>query len=82
VLVPDPVTDTQAEDVALHQFETQGVAVPDDDDNNDNDDFGIPPPPPMPPRSHGHGAGSSSAAPAAPPAINPALAAVLQTLTQ
>jgi hypothetical protein len=37
----------------------------------------------MPPRSHDHEAGSSSgAAHAAPPAIDPALAAILQTLTQ
>jgi hypothetical protein len=70
VLVPDPVPDTQAEDAAFHQFETQGTAVPDDDD----DDFGIPPPPPVPPRSHDHEAGSSSAA---PPAVDPALAVIL-----
>ena len=77
---PDPVTDTQAEDTGFHQFETQGTAVPADDD----DDFGIPPPPlpPMPPCSHDHEAESSSAALAAPPAIDPALAAILQTLTQ
>jgi hypothetical protein len=75
-----PVFDTQAEDVALHQFEAQDAAVDDDD----NDDFGIPPPPPppMPPRSHDHEAGSCSATPAAPPAIDPALASILQTLTQ
>jgi hypothetical protein len=37
----------------------------------------------MPPRTHDHEAGSSSgAAPAAPPTIDPALAAILQTLTQ
>jgi hypothetical protein len=36
----------------------------------------------MPPRSHDHEAGSSSATPAAPPAIDPALASILQTLTQ
>ena len=65
---------TQAEDTTFHQFETQDVAVHDDDD--DDDDFGIlpPPPPPMPPRSHDHEAGSSSVA---PPAIDPALAAIL-----
>jgi hypothetical protein len=34
----------------------------------------------MPPRSHDHEAGSSSGA--APPAIDHALAAILQTLTQ
>jgi hypothetical protein len=80
VPAPAPVFDTQAEDTALHQFEAQDAAVDDDDD-----DFGIPPPPPppMPPRSHDHEAGSSSgAAPATPPAIDPALAAILQTLTQ
>jgi hypothetical protein len=74
-----PVFDSQAEDAALHQFEAQDAAVDDDDD----DDFGIPlPPPPMPPRSHDHEAGSSSAAPAAPPAIDPTIASILQTLTQ
>jgi hypothetical protein len=36
----------------------------------------------MPPRSHDHEDGSSSATPAAPLAIDPALAAILQTLTQ
>jgi hypothetical protein len=79
VPAPAPVFDTQAEDTALHQFEAQDTAVDDDDD-----DFGIPPPPPppMPALSHDHEAGSSSgAAPAAPPAIDPALAAILQTLT-
>jgi hypothetical protein len=81
VLAPAPVIDTPAEDTTFHQFETQGAAVPDDDDD---DDFGVPPlpPPPMPPRTHDHEAGSSSgAAPATPPAIDPALAAILQTLT-
>jgi hypothetical protein len=75
-----PIFDTQAEDAAIHQFEAQDSVVDDDDD----DDFGIPPPPPppMPPRSHDHEAGSSSATPAAPPAIDPALASILQTLTQ
>jgi hypothetical protein len=58
----DPVPDTQAEDAAFHQFETQGTAILDDDDD---DAFGIPPPPHVPPRSHDHEAGSSSAAPAA-----------------
>jgi hypothetical protein len=79
VLVPDPVIDIQAEDVAFHQFETQGTAVADDDDD---DDLGIPPPPPMPPRSHDHEAGSSSVAPSAPPAIDPDLATILQPLTK
>jgi hypothetical protein len=77
VPVPDLVPDAQAEDAAFHQFETQGTAVPDDDD--DDDDFGILPLPPMPPRSHDHEAGSSSAA---PPAIDPTLAAILRSLTQ
>jgi hypothetical protein len=82
VPAPAPVFDTQAKDTALHQFETQDTSV---DDNDDDDDFGIPPPPPppMPPRSHDHEARSSSgAAPAAPPTIDPALTAILQTLTQ
>jgi hypothetical protein len=74
VPAPAPVIDTQAEDTAFHQFETHGAAVP---DNDDDDDFGIPPP-----RSHDHEAGISSAAAAAPPAVDPALAAILQTLTQ
>ena len=69
--------DIQAEDEAFRQLETQGTAADDDDD-----DFGIPPPPPMPPRSHDHEVGSSSVAPAAPPAIDPALAVILQSLTQ
>jgi hypothetical protein len=74
-----PVIDTQVEDTNFHQFETQGATAHDDDDV-----FGVPPPPPppMPPRSHDHEAGSSSATPAAPPAIDPALVAILQTLTQ
>jgi hypothetical protein len=82
---PALVIDTQAEDTAFHQFETQGAVVPDDDndDDDDDDDFGVPPPPRMPPRTHDHEAGSSSgAAPAAPPAIDPALVAILQTFTQ
>jgi hypothetical protein len=71
-----PVFYSQAEDAALRQFDTQDTTVVDDDD-----DFGVPPPPPppMPPRSHDHEAGSSSAA---PPAIDPALASILQSLTQ
>jgi hypothetical protein len=84
-----PVFDTQAEDAALHQFEAQDAAVDDhqfeaQDAAVDDDDFGIPPPPPppMPPRSHDHEVGSSRATPAAPPAIDPALASILQTLTQ
>jgi hypothetical protein len=78
VPVPDTVIDTQAEDTTYHQTETQGATIPDDDDD---DDFGILPPPPMPPRSHDHEAGSSSAVPAAPPTVDPALAAILQALT-
>jgi hypothetical protein len=84
VPAPASVIDTQAEDTTFHQFETQGTAVPDDDDDDD-DDFGVspPPPPPMPPCTHDHEAVSSSgAALAAPPAIDPALVAILQTLTQ
>jgi hypothetical protein len=73
VLTPAPVIDTQAEDTTFHQFETQGATVPDDDD----DDFGVPPPPPppMPSCTHDHEDGSSSGA--APPAIDPALTAIL-----
>jgi hypothetical protein len=73
-----PVIDTRAEDTTFHQFGTQGGVAHDDDD----DVFGVPPPPPppMPPRSHDHEARSSNGA--APPAIDPALAAILQTLTQ
>jgi hypothetical protein len=78
VLVPDPVIDTQTEDASFHKFETQGTTVPDDDD----DDFGILPPPPVPPRSHDHEAGSSRVAPAPPPVVDPALAVILQSLTQ
>jgi hypothetical protein len=74
VLALDPVANTQAEDTSFHQFETQGAAI------HDDDDFGVPPLPPMPPCTHDHEAGSSSGA--APPAIDPALAAILQTLTQ
>jgi hypothetical protein len=78
VPAPVPVFDTQGEDTTLHQFDAQDAAVDDDDD------FGIPPPPPppMPPCSHDHEAGSSSATPATPPAIDPALASILHTLTQ
>jgi hypothetical protein len=80
VLASAPVFDSQAEDAALRQFDTQGTAADDDDD----DDFGVPPPPPppMPPHSHDHEAGSSRAAPATPQAMDPALASILQTLTQ
>jgi hypothetical protein len=70
---PVPVLDIQVEDEAFRQFETQGAAAAADDD-----DFGIPPPPPVPPHSHDHKARSSSAA---PPAIDPTLAMILQSLT-
>jgi hypothetical protein len=82
VSAPAPVIDTQLEDTTFHQFETQDTTVHDDDDD---DDFGVPPPPPppMPPCTHDHETRSSSGASlAAPPAIDPALAAILQTLTQ
>jgi hypothetical protein len=81
VSVSDPVIDTPAEDAAFHQFGTQGATVPDDEDD-DYYYFGIPPPPLVPSRSHDHEAGSSSDVPAAPPAIDPALAAILHALTQ
>jgi hypothetical protein len=77
--VPDPVSDIRAEDETFRQFETQDV---DASSSDDDEGLGIPPPPPMPPRSHDHEADSSSAAPAASPAIEPALAAILQSLTQ
>jgi hypothetical protein len=69
------VFDSQAEDAALRQFDTQGTAA-------DDDDFGVPPPPPppMPPRSHDHEAGSSRATPAPPLAMDPALATILANL--
>jgi hypothetical protein len=73
-----PVFDSQAKDATLRQFDTQDTAVDDDDD----DDFGVPPLPPMPPCSHDHEAGSSSATPAAPSAIDLAIASILQSLTQ
>jgi hypothetical protein len=77
----DLVPDIQAKDEAFRQFKTQGTAVADDAAAAD-DDFGIPPSPPIPPRSHDHEAGSSSVAPVSPPTIDPALAAILQSLTQ
>jgi hypothetical protein len=82
VSVSDPVIDTQAMDAAFHQFETQGATVPDDDDDDYYYYFGIPPPPLVPPLSHDHEAESSSDVPAAPPAVDPALAAILHALTQ
>jgi hypothetical protein len=79
-LVPDPVSDVWVEDETFRQFETQGVVA--DTSSDDDEGLGIPPPPLMPCRSHDHEAGSSSAAPAAPLAIDPALVAILQSLTQ
>jgi hypothetical protein len=76
--VLDLVSDVWAEDETFRQFETQGAVA----DTSSDDDEGLPPPPPVPPRSHDHEACSSSAAPATPPAIDPALAAILQSLTQ
>jgi hypothetical protein len=78
--VLDPVSDIRAEDEAFRQFETQGVAT--DSSSDDDEDLGIPPPPPVPPRSHDHEARSSGVAPAVPLAIDPALASILQSLTQ
>jgi hypothetical protein len=77
VPAPNLVTDTQAKDTTFHQFETQGATIPDDDD--DDDDFRIPP---LPPRSHDHEARSSSVVPVVPLVVDPALATILQTLTQ
>jgi hypothetical protein len=77
--VPDPVSDVRAEDETFKLFETQGAVA---DTSSDDEDLGIPPPPPVLPRSHDHEAGSSSAALAAPPAIDHALVAILQSLTQ
>jgi hypothetical protein len=79
VPVPDPVSDVRAKDETFRQFETHGAIA--DTSSDDDEGLGIPPPPPVPPRSHDHEAGSSSAAPAAPPAIDPALAVILQSLT-
>jgi hypothetical protein len=77
--VPDPVPDIQAEDDAFRQFETQDTAA--DTSSDDDDDLGILPPPHVPPHSHDHEAGSSSVVPTAPPAIDPTLVAILQSLT-
>jgi hypothetical protein len=60
-----------------HVFEDLRKPKAPNNDDDDDDDFGIPPLPPMPPCSHNHEARSSSAAPAAPPAIDPALAVIL-----
>eukprot|EP00267_Zea_mays_P054666 XP_020407922.1 predicted GPI-anchored protein 58 [Zea mays] len=78
----DPLApDIRVEDKAIRQFEDQDAAT--DTSSDEDEDLGIPPPPPVPPRSHDHKAGGSSATPsAAPPAIDPALAAILQSLTQ
>jgi hypothetical protein len=78
--VLDLVSDVRAEDETFRQFKTQGAVA--DTSSTDDEGLGIPPLPPMPPRSHDHEAGSSSAAPATPQAIDPALAAFLQSLTQ
>jgi hypothetical protein len=53
--------------------------VADTSSDLDDDDLGIPPPPPhVPPYSYDHETGGSSAAPpTAPPAMDPALAAIL-----
>jgi hypothetical protein len=77
-----PVLDIRVEDEdeAIRQFEDQRAVA--DTSSNDDEDLGILPPPHVPPRSHDHKAGSSSAAPAAPQAIDPTLAAILQSLTQ
>jgi hypothetical protein len=64
------------EDDAIHRFEDQYAAT---ETSLDDDDLGIPPPPHVPPHSHDHEVGGSSVA---PPAIDPALAAILQSLTQ
>jgi hypothetical protein len=77
---PAPVSDIRVEDETIKQFETQVVAAYTSSD--DDEDLGILPLPLVPPRSHDHMASSSSAAPATPPAIDPTLAAILQSLTQ
>jgi hypothetical protein len=76
----DPVSDVRAKDETFRQFETQGAVA--DTSLDDDEGLGIPPPPPVPRRSHDHEAGSSSVAPATPPAMDPALAVILQSLTQ
>jgi hypothetical protein len=68
--------DFRDDDEAIRQFEDQGATT---DTSSDDEDLGILPPPPVPPRSHDHEAGGSSAA---PPAIDPTLAAILQSLAQ
>jgi hypothetical protein len=80
VPAPAPASDIRVEDEAIRQFEDQGAVV--DTSSNDDEDLGILPPPHVPPCSHDHEAGSSSAAySAAPPVIDPALAAILQSHT-
>jgi hypothetical protein len=78
--VPDPISDVRAEDETFRQFETQGVVA--DTSSDDDEGLGILPSPHKPPRSHDHEAGRSNSAPIAPPAIDPALAMILQSLTQ
>jgi hypothetical protein len=79
-------SERQVEDESIRQVEDQGMEslVADTSADLDDDDLGIPPPsPPVPPYSYDHEVGGSSAAPpTTPPAIDPALAAVLQSLTQ
>jgi hypothetical protein len=79
VLVPDLVSDVRADDETFIQFETQGAEA--DTSSDDDEGLGILPLPLVPTRSHDHEAGSSSAAPAAPPAIDPAMVAILRSLT-
>jgi hypothetical protein len=65
------------EDEVIHQFEVQGATA-----DTSLDDEDLSPPHHVPPRSHDHEASGSSVAPsAAPPAIDLALAAILQSLT-
>jgi hypothetical protein len=69
------------EDKVIRQLEDQATVV-DTSLDSDDEDLGIPPPP-LPPRTHDHEAGGSSAAPpSTPPAIYPALTAIIQSLTQ
>jgi hypothetical protein len=78
--MPGLVSDIRAEDEVFRQFETQGAVL--DSSSDDDEGLGIPTPPPVPPRSHDHEVGSSNATPATPPTIDPALAAILLSLTQ
>lgn len=70
------------EEEVIHQFEDQGVAA-DTSSHSDDGDLGIPPLPLVPTRSHDHEAGGFSVAPPSiPPASDPTLAAILQSITQ